>query len=219
MDLCLWPAVQQQQQQRHQDTDSEEPDFLSSSNSEVDEKEIQEALMEIERMNTNEVQRPTLSLDELPRVCHVMKNTEYDGNSVIKWGADHFQVRVLSCRVRASSYFSSARPCPPHHHRHSLSLQESAGDCCDSCQHYPDCNIWVWCGNPDGCGGGRKYKECWLKKGDLKTVLDGQGSRTSGEECGVAWCLHGIAEIPRNRPSHPLVYRCGLDFRCHLQRS
>lgn len=43
-------------------------------------------------------------------------------------------------------------------------LQTSAADCCASCSATPPCNIWVWCGNPNGCGGPPLvYQSCWLK--------------------------------------------------------
>jgi hypothetical protein len=46
-----------------------------------------------------------------------------------------------------------------------LCVQDTAGACCDACQAAAarGCNVWVWCGEPDGCGG-RQYTECWLKR-------------------------------------------------------
>eukprot|EP00878_Enallax_costatus_P025836 GHUV01027673.1.p1 GENE.GHUV01027673.1~~GHUV01027673.1.p1 ORF type:complete len:303 (+),score=56.86 GHUV01027673.1:1296-2204(+) len=62
----------------------------------------------------------------------------------------------------------------PSQLQHSVRhLQETAADCCAACQSAKDrgCNVWVWCGSPDGCGGDRKHKECWLKRQrDLRPV-------------------------------------------------
>lgn len=48
-------------------------------------------------------------------------------------------------------------------------LQESWEACCGSCKSTPQCNAWVYCGNPGGCGS-RPFKECWLKKADLAEI-------------------------------------------------
>lgn len=40
----------------------------------------------------------------------------------------------------------------------------SAEACCRACEESSrKCNVWVWCGDNDGCGGDRKHQECWLK--------------------------------------------------------
>lgn len=36
--------------------------------------------------------------------------------------------------------------------------------CCEACSDANGCNVWVWCSDADGCGGDRKFGECWLKK-------------------------------------------------------
>jgi len=36
--------------------------------------------------------------------------------------------------------------------------------CCRLCEQTDGCNIWVWCADESGCGGERKFGECWLKK-------------------------------------------------------
>lgn len=50
-------------------------------------------------------------------------------------------------------------------HALPVALQDTAGSCCEACQAASarGCNVWVWCGDPDGCGG-RAYRECWLKR-------------------------------------------------------
>lgn len=53
-----------------------------------------------------------------------------------------------------------------------LTPQPSAADCCKHCRETAGCNVWVWCAAADGCGNGRAHKECWLKKEELKAVLD-----------------------------------------------
>ncbi|WIA28684.1 hypothetical protein OEZ86_011220 [Tetradesmus obliquus] len=64
-------------------------------------------------------------------------------------------------------------------------LQESAAACCAACgaASAQGCNVWVWCGNAAGCGG-RKHKECWLKKQQgmrLTHIAGGRGTNwTSG---------------------------------------
>lgn len=63
-------------------------------------------------------------------------------------------------------------------------LQDSAEECCEACQAEEQCNVWVWCGAPGGCGGGRRHRECWLKRqaplDPLRpdTVRRGPGKRT-----------------------------------------
>ena len=49
---------------------------------------------------------------------------------------------------------------------------DTAAECCTSCFAAPTCDIWVWCGQPDGCGGGpTSFKECWLKKVGLEDII------------------------------------------------
>ena len=49
-------------------------------------------------------------------------------------------------------------------------LKDSPEECCAACQERaPRCNVWVYCGKSEGCGGGRSHRECWLKnKRDLE---------------------------------------------------
>lgn len=71
--------------------------------------------------------------------CVSQDHTEYWGD-VVFWGSEH--------------------------------LQATAEACCDACAAHSrkgnwgpgqkECNTWVWCSNPSGCGD-RKHKECWLK--------------------------------------------------------
>mmetsp|Transcript_7776 Transcript_7776/g.22988 ORF Transcript_7776/g.22988 Transcript_7776/m.22988 type:complete len:398 (-) Transcript_7776:5156-6349(-) len=43
-------------------------------------------------------------------------------------------------------------------------LKDTAQECCAACRETENCNVWVWCAEPGGCGGDRKHRECWLKK-------------------------------------------------------
>eukprot|EP00198_Chlamydomonas_reinhardtii_P007241 XP_001696577.1 peptidyl-prolyl cis-trans isomerase, cyclophilin-type [Chlamydomonas reinhardtii] len=52
---------------------------------------------------------------------------------------------------------------------------ETPTDCCSACTNHPDCNVWVWCASPQGCGSGRQHKECWLKKNTVKNIIDSEG--------------------------------------------
>jgi peptidyl-prolyl isomerase D len=56
---------------------------------------------------------------------------------------------------------------------------QSASDCCSSCIENPKCNVWVWCGGKSGCGGGRQYKECWLKHSADLNPENPSGRRSS----------------------------------------
>ena len=54
-------------------------------------------------------------------------------------------------------------------------LLDSAEACCDQCSSTKGCNVWVWCAEPGGCGGGdkpRPHKECWLKNADIQELLE-----------------------------------------------
>ena len=43
-------------------------------------------------------------------------------------------------------------------------ILQSEGECCEFCSSIPECNTWVYCGNPSGCGTPYyKYGECYLK--------------------------------------------------------
>lgn len=79
----------------------------------------------------------------IPAECHVEAHTDYDGLAV-RWGLTHHVA--------------------------------SAADCCQACldqaKNAKDgekkCNIWVYCGEEDGCYSPDKYQhknhECWLKQ-------------------------------------------------------
>ncbi|KXZ44208.1 hypothetical protein GPECTOR_71g569 [Gonium pectorale] len=50
----------------------------------------------------------------------------------------------------------------------TLNKKNSAGECCQACLDYkpanpddPACNVWVFCGDENKCGG--QYQQCWLK--------------------------------------------------------
>lgn len=59
-------------------------------------------------------------------------------------------------------------------------LQPSAAACCANCTALRGCNIWVWCGKTEGCGGGRAYKECWLKYNTLDYITTNYGKGNPG---------------------------------------
>lgn len=69
-------------------------------------------------------------------------------------------------------------------------LQDTAAACCESCQAAAGrgCNVWVWCGNPDGCGS-RSFRECWLKRQrsmDTNTIAGQRGEdEGAGGRIGV----------------------------------
>ena len=67
--------------------------------------------------------------------------------------------------------------------------KDTAAECCTSCFAAPTCDIWVWCGQPDGCGGGpTSFKECWLKKVGLEDIIPnfGQG------HAGIRWTAGSV---------------------------
>lgn len=78
-------------------------------------------------------------------------------------------------------------------------LQDTAAACCESCQAAAGrgCNVWVWCGNPDGCGS-RSFRECWLKRQhsmDTNTIAGQRGEGRGGwwEDWGAAVAV-GVAD-------------------------
>lgn len=96
--------------------------------------------------------------------------------------------------------------------------QDSAAACCEACQAAAarGCNVWVWCGNPDGCSG-RHFQECWLKRQrDLNTNSIG-GQR--GEACLTTHSC-AVREWWRHRPTGGLLWegpavRHGLKLMSH----
>uniref|UniRef100_A0A383W4V9 Apple domain-containing protein n=1 Tax=Tetradesmus obliquus TaxID=3088 RepID=A0A383W4V9_TETOB len=82
-----------------------------------------------------EVMKESSDYPPAPKECNAMEFTELWGD-VVKWG----------------SSFHTNTP----------------GECCEAClKHTPakhsahKCNVWVWCGIKESCGG--QYRECWLK--------------------------------------------------------
>ena len=74
--------------------------------------------------------------EALQSQCIAKEHTEYWGD-LVKWGADN--------------------------------IQADAESCCEECRRdglskASGCNTWVWCGQAAGCGGERKFGECWLKR-------------------------------------------------------
>ena len=67
-----------------------------------------------------------------------IRNAEYSG-SVSKWGAENFK--------------STAKEC----HDECLSMNPDGKAVGDQA-----CNVWVWCGDENGCLG-QKHRACWLK--------------------------------------------------------
>lgn len=74
--------------------------------------------------------------EALQSQCVAKEHTEYWGD-LVKWGADN--------------------------------VHATAEQCCEECRRdglskASGCNTWVWCGQPGGCGGERRFGECWLKR-------------------------------------------------------
>jgi len=74
--------------------------------------------------------------EALQSQCVAKEHTEYWGD-LVKWGADN--------------------------------VHDTAEQCCEECRRdglskASGCNTWVWCGQPGGCGGERRFGECWLKR-------------------------------------------------------
>ena len=60
-------------------------------------------------------------------------------------------------------------------------LLDSASACCEACRAHRTrteagrgCNVWVWCGDPGGCGA--SYRHCWLKRQPAPMVLPSVGA-------------------------------------------
>ena len=70
-------------------------------------------------------------------------------------------------------------------------LVDSAAACCESCSSTKGCNVWVYCPNEGGCGGGEKprpHKECWLKNADIQELLENVvGKGHSGTSWRATW--------------------------------
>ncbi|KAK3271360.1 hypothetical protein CYMTET_20285 [Cymbomonas tetramitiformis] len=71
--------------------------------------------------------------------CVSQDHTEYWGD-VVFWGAEHLQATPEAC----------CEACAAHARKGNWGPGQK------------ECNTWVWCANPSGCGD-RKHKECWLK--------------------------------------------------------
>jgi PAN domain len=59
-------------------------------------------------------------------------------------------------------------------------VQADEDACCEACVAEETCNVWVFCGHEDGCGGGHAHGECWLKHGDELNVQEPAASRGDG---------------------------------------
>lgn len=80
------------------------------------------------------------------------------------------------------------------HDCHTVMAQDTAEACCEACRQVMDCNIFVWCSAPGGCGGS-KHRECWLKRQKRINYIDPDG--TSGAGACVS-CTHAgmaIAQV------------------------
>ncbi|GAX76033.1 hypothetical protein CEUSTIGMA_g3476.t1 [Chlamydomonas eustigma] len=100
----------------------------------------------------------------------------------------------------------------------SSNFAESDTDCCSQCEKTDGCNVWVWCSKPDGCGVGRKHKECWLKGASLTETLQEEGFTdinlgwTSGsifpeaERNAVVDAEKSRLQVLRQNKRLPLVY-------------
>ena len=67
----------------------------------------------------------------------------------------------LTCNVESNAEYSGDVVSWGAHN-----IQQTAEDCCRSCQAAASrgCNVWVWCGAANGCrGGDGAFGECWLK--------------------------------------------------------
>ena len=83
-------------------------------------------------------------------------------------------------------------------------IKQSAADCCAACGNYARCNAWVWCGARGGCGGGRKFGECWLKEQKNLDPLAVAGAR------GPGGCFQGAGTQGAAILAHHPVAPCAL---------
>ena len=60
-------------------------------------------------------------------------------------------------------------------------VQTTADECCEACRSNEMCNVWVYCGSTDGCGGDRQHRECWLKHQEQLNLLNIDGSVGGGD--------------------------------------
>ncbi|GAB4823622.1 hypothetical protein N2152v2_010668 [Parachlorella kessleri] len=103
--------------------------------------------------------------------CRVVRNMDYWGDALV-WGENN--------------------------------RMDTAGDCCKACAEYKpkqeqemlSCNIWVYCENPQLCGG--HHKECWLKH-----MAHPEASRPAHEGPNVGWTT-GFMVSPEDAKQLPV---------------
>ena len=95
-------------------------------------------------------------------------------------------------------------------------LLSSAGACCAACESNPLCNVWVYCGDEDGCFEDYLYQECWLKSHSTPEAREAwdRGS-------WVPWTSGVI--LPGSTPSLPatpdLPLSCGAELNSNYKGS
>lgn len=68
----------------------------------------------------------------------------------------------------------------------------TADECCMACHERKECNVWVWCADPQGCHQERQHQECWLKLEPELNPVNPQGLRGPN----IRW-ISGIS-VPSN---------------------
>lgn len=78
-------------------------------------------------------------------------------------------------------------------------LTDTAKACCEACRQVMDCNIFVWCGAPGGCGGS-KHRECWLKRQKRINYIDPDGA--SG--AAVLWTSGAVGSTAERKAAREM---------------
>ncbi|PNH02456.1 Peptidyl-prolyl cis-trans isomerase cyp5 [Tetrabaena socialis] len=92
-------------------------------------------------------------------------------------------------------------------------IKANSAECCESCSKTPGCNIWVFCGEEEGCGytSPRGLKgSCWLKHNTLSYILENAGQGHSG----ITWtagAVYSAAEYDAYVAEHAAAVQAEVD--------
>ena len=73
----------------------------------------------------------------------------------------------------------------------------SAAECCQSCRDHGKCNVWVFCGDQNGCGS-QKFGECWLKRQVHPSIARTSAARAPPGQPPNPWTSGALYEDNRS---------------------